>query len=186
MTVLAVIVSVCFVEVLLRDLAGRSLGWYDELVGYLLVGLTFVGAAMAQQQDRHIGIDLLSQRLGPRLNRARRFAVQAVLMIVQLLIVVFGSQLAMLSAGESAITLPVSMGLVYAILPVAALLAVFVHVVQLARIWRGGAGHAAGGSSGPAGPSGAGGSGVAGAVGASGVAGASGAAGVAGASASST
>lgn len=139
------IAVVCLSEVVLRDLAGSSLGWYDEFVGYLLVALTFVGAAMAQQQGRHIGVQLLAARLGPGAERARQLIVNGLLLALQVWLVVAGAELALRSGSGRAITLPVSMGLVYATIPLGALLTALVTLVQVGRILQSSPGESAGG-----------------------------------------
>ena len=61
--VLLAIAVICFAEVVLRYGLGRSFGWYDEFIGYLLVWLTFLAAVLAHQHGQHIGIDNFLKRL---------------------------------------------------------------------------------------------------------------------------
>jgi TRAP-type C4-dicarboxylate transport system permease small subunit len=129
------LVTICFVEVLLRDLVSKSLPWYDELAGFLLVWLTFLGAALAEQRNGHIGVELI-ERLGPRRERAFRGVNQLVLFGMQALILYHGVILAVRSADTMAITLPISMGILYAIVPVWSVLMMIIHAMHLTRLVR--------------------------------------------------
>ena len=66
---LSAIAVICFLEVILRYVFAASLSWYDELVGYLLVWLTFLGAVLAQSHGQHIGIGDLVERAPERARR---------------------------------------------------------------------------------------------------------------------
>ena len=57
-------VIVCW-AVFTRYVLNSSLVWYDEFASYLLVWLTFYGAVVADYQRRHIGFDLLVNKLAP-------------------------------------------------------------------------------------------------------------------------
>ncbi len=133
---LSAIAVICFVEVILRYVFAASLSWYDELVGYLLVWLTFLGAVLAQSHRQHIGIGDLVERAPEWTRRALSLAGHLVIVGIHLVLLVYGAQLAMRFLGEGAITLPVPMGVVYGVIPVSAalmLVAEGIHVVRLVR-----------------------------------------------------
>ncbi len=71
--------SICLSEVVLRYVFAASLSWYDEVVGYLLVWLTFLGAVLAQSHEQHIGIGDLVDRAPARARRALAIARHLVL-----------------------------------------------------------------------------------------------------------
>lgn len=127
--VLVSLVVICFVEVVLRYGFGRSLGWYDEFAGYLLVWLTFLGSAVAQRGERHVGVEILGRRW---MKLLRHF----LLMGVQVVLLYYGALLALRFLGERAISLPVPMGLLYAAIPFSALLFLIVQARQVARLLR--------------------------------------------------
>lgn len=127
----------CLVEVPLRYGFGGGVGFYDELAGFGLVWLTFLGAVLARRDRAHIGIRDLVSRLPPG---ARRIAglVEHVLMIALWLVVLwFGAVLAGRFAGERAITMPLPMGLFYVVLPMSAALTLWIEVRRLRAVWRG-------------------------------------------------
>jgi len=127
--ILVSLVSICFVEVVLRYGFGRGLGWYDEFAGYLLVWLTFLGSVLAQREERHIGFELFDRRWVKLLQHLLLAGIQAVLLY-------YGAGLALRFLGEQAITLPVPMGLLYAVIPFSALLFLLVQARQVLRLLR--------------------------------------------------
>jgi TRAP-type C4-dicarboxylate transport system permease small subunit len=133
---LSAIAVICFLEVILRYVFAASLSWYDELVGYLLVWLTFLGAVLAQSHGQHIGIGDLVEHAPARFRRVLELAKHMVLVAVHLVLLVFGAQLAMRFLGERAITVPVPMGVVYGVIPVSAALMLVMQAARIARLIR--------------------------------------------------
>jgi TRAP-type C4-dicarboxylate transport system permease small subunit len=133
---LAGMVVICLTEVILRYLFAASLSWYDETVGYLLVWLTFLGAVLAQSYDQHIGIGDLVERAPERARRSLLLAGHLVLAGVHVVLLVYGWQLASRFLDERAITVPVPMGVVYAVVPLSAALMLLVEGARIARLVR--------------------------------------------------
>ena len=134
--VLASMVAICFLEVVLRYGLGGSFGWYDEFTGYLLVWLTFLGAITAQQEDKHIGVGDLIGHFGPRWRRAAAVTTLGLMMLLHVLLLYYGGQLAIRFLTDRAITLPVPMGMLYAVIPLSAALMLVVLLIQLGRLLR--------------------------------------------------
>jgi C4-dicarboxylate transporter DctQ subunit len=133
---LSAIAAICFLEVILRYLFAASLSWYDELVGYLLVWLTFLSAVLAQSHGQHIGISDLVEHAPPRSRRVLELAKHTVLVAVHLVLLIYGAQLAMRFLGERATTVPVPMGVVYGVIPASAALMLLVEGARIARLVR--------------------------------------------------
>lgn len=131
---LALIATICFVEVCLRYGFNRSSGWYDEFVGYLLVWLTFSGAALAQQRGAHIGIGDLLDNLAPALRRAIHAVNHLMLIGIHAVLLIYGSQLALRFMSERAITLPIPMGWIYLVLPLSAAIVIAIELRALGAV----------------------------------------------------
>lgn len=69
---LALMVLLVFVQVVSRYVLHRSLSYTEELVRYLFVWSTFLGASAALKRDRHLKLDVVVQRLPDRWRRAGR------------------------------------------------------------------------------------------------------------------
>jgi len=133
---LSAIAVICFVEVILRYVFAASLSWYDELVGYLLVWLTFLSAVLAQSHGQHIGIPDLVERAPERARRWLSVASHLVLAGVHGVLLVYGAQLAVRFLGERAITVPVPMGVVYGVIPISAALMLVAEAIRVVRLVR--------------------------------------------------
>lgn len=98
-------VVVCL-AVFFRYVLNSSLVWYDEFTSYLLVWLTFYGAIVADHQGRHIGFDLLVNKL----PRGQRLAVDVVgelaVLGFQFVLFYYGWVLTEKMGDETAISLP--------------------------------------------------------------------------------
>lgn len=133
-SLLSALALICFVEVVLRYGFGRSLAWYDEFSGYLLVWLSFLGSALAQREERHIGVVEVGGETAPGGRRRAKLAVHTVLLAVQGVLLYYGARLAFRFRDEPAITLPVPMGLLYTVIPLSALLIILLQITQVARL----------------------------------------------------
>ena len=82
--VLAGLVALVCVEAGLRGLANYSLGFAEELTGYAVVLLTFLGAALALRQGALFQVHFLFERLplGARIWVARGFVLIALVICV--------------------------------------------------------------------------------------------------------
>ncbi|MCJ7833121.1 MAG: TRAP transporter small permease [Deltaproteobacteria bacterium] len=72
---LILMVLLGFIQILFRNVISVGLYWIDPLLRHSVLWVALLGASAATREDRHISIDLLSARLGPR----TRYWVQAVI-----------------------------------------------------------------------------------------------------------
>jgi TRAP-type C4-dicarboxylate transport system permease small subunit len=128
---LAGIAALCLVEVTLRYGFGGGLGFYDELAGFALVWLTFLGAVLARRDGAHIGIRDLVSRLSPRPRRIARILEHTAVLVLHLVLAWFGTVLVLRFLGERSITMPIPMGAFYLVLP---LFAVLTGVMEARRL----------------------------------------------------
>ena len=133
--VLAAIAAICFIEVVRRPFGG-SFVWYDEFVGYLLVWLTFLGAVLARSYRQHIGIENLLERVGSSTRRWLELVNHALMILVHLVLLGYGSQMVLRFLSERAITVDIPLGLVYLIIPLSAALMLVVEAIHLTRTLR--------------------------------------------------
>ncbi len=130
---IAAIAIICFIEVVRRPFGG-SFSWYDEFVGYLLVWLTFVGAALARLHHQHIGLENLLERLPPRGRLSVELAGHGLMIGVHVVLLIHGGELVVRFLSERAITLDVPMGLIYAVIPLSAALMLVVEAIRIRRL----------------------------------------------------
>ncbi len=86
MAILAVLVSVVFVNICLRYLFSLPLSWSDELAKILLVWLTFFGGAAATRRDRHMKVEELLRGMP---EQRKRVFYRIINLLVSLFLVFF-------------------------------------------------------------------------------------------------
>jgi TRAP-type C4-dicarboxylate transport system permease small subunit len=130
---LAVLVAV---EVFFRYVLNASISWYDEFAGYLLVWVTFWGAVLALDRGRHIAFETVVERFPILAQKLAMTIVYLLLITLQVVLVYYGWILTTQLSGETAITLPVPIGVVYVVLPVTGAMMLLICVMRIAQIWK--------------------------------------------------
>lgn len=117
--VLLIMTLVLFGNIVARNFLGYSYVGGDTLGSWLMVWLTFIGAAFIVPIHGHVAVDLLLRAAGVRLMRVVVFITAIVGMVTSALMAVLGIQLSkfIFSTGEVETTLGISPGFLY--LPVA-------------------------------------------------------------------
>jgi len=80
-------VSLGFLQILFRNLISVGIVWIDSLVRHLVLWIALLGASVATRENRHITIDVLSGRVSPGNYSKIRGAVQLFSALVCLLLV---------------------------------------------------------------------------------------------------
>lgn len=117
---LVVATGVTLQAVLSRYFLGRPTVWQTEMSIYLLMFVTFVGAAYGLRHHAHVGVDLVVERLPERRQLVARIAT-AVAALVVVLVVLWTSAQTWWEAVEGGFRSPTAwrapLSVVYAILP---------------------------------------------------------------------
>jgi TRAP-type C4-dicarboxylate transport system permease small subunit len=136
---LVLMVVVVTLGVFFRYVLGASLAWYDEFASYLLVWLTFYGAVVASYRRRHIGFDMVVNRLMSSTRRKIEVIAELLVLGFQIVLFYYGWNLMRKMGDETAISLPwVKMGWVYSVLPVTGGLMLLISVERLFHLCGGG------------------------------------------------
>ena len=123
---------VVFLQVLFRYLLRQPLFWSEELPRYLLIWMSFLAAALAQKHDAHINITLCLAPLSTRTRQALKILTDAVILAFLWVLIYSGSLVTSITAHHRSTALQLPMGLVYAALPVGAILMSLYLVLQIA------------------------------------------------------
>lgn len=133
MGALAILVAV---EVFFRYVLNASISWYDEFAGYLLVWVTFWGAVLALDRGRHIGFETVLERFPILAQKLTMTIVYLLLITLQVVLVYYGWMLTTQLTGETAITLPVPIGLVYVVIPLTGAMMLLICFMRIVQIWK--------------------------------------------------
>lgn len=79
---LTLMVTVAFLQIVLRNFFDTGLSWGDELVRYCVIWVGFLGAALATREGKHIRMDLVSRWLPTK----HQWALQAFVHLVSTVI----------------------------------------------------------------------------------------------------
>ncbi len=124
-------VVVCL-GVFFRYVLNASLVWYDEFASYLLVWLTFYGAVVADYHRRHIGFDLLVNKLAPPARKAVDGVAEVAVLGFQVVLFYYGWVLTERMGDETAISLPwVKVSWINSVLPITGGLMLLVSLARL-------------------------------------------------------
>ena len=135
---LAGLVVVVCLGVFFRYVLNSSLTWYDEFASYMLVWLTFYGTVVADYQRRHIGFDLVVEKLAPPARKVVDIAAELAVLGFQFVLFWFGWVLTERMGDETAISLPwVKVTWINSVLPVTGALLLLISVTRLFGILSG-------------------------------------------------
>jgi TRAP-type C4-dicarboxylate transport system permease small subunit len=130
----AMVVLVCL-GVLFRYVLNSSLTWYDEFASYLLVWLTFYGTVVADYRRRHIGFELLVDKLPPRRRKVVDVIAEIAVLGFQFVLFYYGWVLTERMGDETAISLPwVKVSWISSVLPISGGLLLLISATRLAGI----------------------------------------------------
>lgn len=133
LTLLSILIFVVvFLQVLFRYLLRQPLFWSEELPRYLLIWMCFLAAALAQKHDAHINITLCLAPLSTRARQALKILTDAIILVFLWILIYSGGLVTSITAHHRSTALQLPMGLVYAALPVGAILMSFYLALQIA------------------------------------------------------
>jgi len=126
-------VTVVFAQVIFRYGLVRPIFWADELARYLFVWIAFIGAAVAMGGRLHYGFDYVTEMCPFPMRRAISLLMSLLAMGFFVLCLIAGLEGVRIVSAQKAPSLQISMGWVYAALPVGSAL-MLVYLVEQALL----------------------------------------------------
>ncbi len=116
-----------------RYVLGTGSQWPEPIAILLMMSFTFIGAAAAYRAGAHIAVTMFSDALPRKLQRYGEWLVHALMAIVCLFVISYGTRLTFETMGQSIAELPwLPVGVTYAAIPIGSaitLLFVIEHLV---------------------------------------------------------
>ncbi|GHC23756.1 TRAP transporter small permease [Aidingimonas halophila] len=128
-------IAVCL-NVFYRYVLGSGLVWADEVPGFLLVWIAFLGAYLAAREQGHIAFDMLLESFPPLLKRVVKVVGDMAVIGFFVLLGIMSWQMIERVGGRSIETLPIPQGVFMSVLPLASALMVVALSVRLVQRWR--------------------------------------------------
>jgi TRAP-type C4-dicarboxylate transport system permease small subunit len=134
----AIMFALIVVQIVLRSLFNAPLIWSEELARYIFVWVSFLGWVIASRRGSHLGVDIVLQML-PWPGRRLLHGLIAIATLVFAAVMLWtGLAIVARNADVETVTLFFNFAVVYAIVPIAAVLIGFYAVRDLFVAWRGG------------------------------------------------
>lgn len=123
-------------NVAVRELApaqAARFAWIEEACLFALAWVVFLGLGLALERGRHIAMTSLLERFAPRLRRAVKLAIDLTGLAFSLYVAKLALDITLfvVRSGQSSPTLEVSMGWLYAAMPVGFALLAARYVLEL-------------------------------------------------------
>lgn len=122
--------------VITRYVLNAAAVWTNELATYLLIWVTFLGSALAVIEGGHMNVDFVLEMLPPAPQKAFRLIGNLFLIGFVGILTYHGTTVAISSAADRALTIPISKGLFYAAVPVGSLIMVIGYVLETVKLFK--------------------------------------------------
>jgi len=132
-----VIFIMVLAQICLRYVFNSPLVWSEELVRYAFIWICYLGWALGTRNRSHIQITIFLDKL-PKIVRKVITTINSLILIVfSIYMVIYGIQMTQSSMSLPAITIPVTMGIVYLIVPISDAVIIFYEILYLKNsVWR--------------------------------------------------
>ncbi len=135
----AALIALTLSQVAARYLFHFSISFSEEMARFLFIWISFLGAAIVMKHDEHIRLDLLQDKLSPRIWSVLYISVYAAIIVFNLLVLIYSFPLIETAADQPAPVSRLPMGWVYAILPILAVFSIYFcceHIIRTAKSFR--------------------------------------------------
>lgn len=119
---LFMMVILIFLQVIFRFIFESPLAWTEESARFLLVWITFLGAAYAMSTRAHIGIDVFVNLFPKKVKNVVTVISWLAGLIFFFILVYQGYNLAIKNMAQTSSTLNIPMGYIYYVIPISGLI----------------------------------------------------------------
>ena len=138
--ILVIMVSAMFilttVQVILRYGFNTALSWSEELVRFIFVWATLLGAAIGIKEHIHIGVDAVVNLLPAHLRRFADTLVYLIIFAFGLFLIIASLQVVAVTHPQLSPALDLRMSYVYAALPVSGFFFMLYSALEIVLIWK--------------------------------------------------
>ncbi|WP_309124637.1 TRAP transporter small permease [Arthrobacter sp.] len=132
------LVAIVTWQVISRQVLGTPASWTEESARYVFVVLALLGSALVFSERGHIAVELLIQKLPIAAQKIVALIVEGAIIFFAAYVMIYGGLAVAANAWTQNIsTMPVSVGQVYLILPVAGALITFFALCHIVGMFAG-------------------------------------------------
>lgn len=133
---LGVMTILAFYQVVMRYVFNRASHWSEELVRFLFIWCTFIGAAIGVRERIHIGVDVFVNLLPKKIIPLTEILVQLGIMFFSGYMVYYGWSVVQVTKRQYSPALEIPMGLVYLAVPVMGLMLLVYCSLEISSAWK--------------------------------------------------
>lgn len=111
-----------FVQITARNVFASSFEPLEELSRFLLVWVTFLGAAITYKADGHLGVLFCIKALPDKLREKTIILANLFSLGFFLFLIYYGFKMAGLTMGQESMQMRIPMGIVYSVIPISGVL----------------------------------------------------------------
>lgn len=135
---LVVIVALTLTSTLIRFIPGYGgIYWAEEVSRYVTIWIVFLAGGLGIRYWIHLNVDILIMRLPQRMQRYLMSFCLLLTMVFQLVLLWFGTKLAIANHAQQSASLELPMSIPYAAIPVGALIMLYETARLIMRELRG-------------------------------------------------
>lgn len=127
---LLAIVVVTILQVILRFVFNQPLTWPDELGRFLLIWLVFIGAAVVSFDDRHLGVEVIQEKMSPKVKLISSMILRALIMVFLFITIYSSIDLIRIAHTQTSAALEIPDSYWRAAAPVGAALMIFYILIR--------------------------------------------------------
>ncbi len=116
--------------VFFRYVLSDALPWTDEVSGYMLAWITFMGSITALERGKHINFDGILMVVPRKTRRVLEIVSEVFLVGFLAVLLVYGFQASTQLMNQTAISFDLPMGIIYSVVPISAFLMIAVLVYR--------------------------------------------------------
>ena len=112
-------VLMVFIQVIMRYVFNNSLSWSEELCRYLFICQCWISVSYAEITEKHIRIQVLTSRLGPKSRLAIEYVVILLTVAMAIFLIIYGVKMVLflITANTSSTALNIPMWIIYTAMP---------------------------------------------------------------------
>lgn len=125
-----------FIQIVARNIFSRSFENFEELPRFLLIWVTFLGAAVVFREAGHLGVEFFVNLLPKKIKYYAMILSNIFNTLFILLLVFVGGKIAMLTMVQRSIQMRVPVGLVYMVIPISGVIMLLVLIERLIDLYQ--------------------------------------------------
>ena len=125
-----------FIQIVARNIFSRSFENFEELPRFLLIWVTFLGAAVVFREAGHLGVEFFVNLLPKKIKYYAMILSNIFNTLFILLLIFVGGKIAMLTMVQRSIQMRVPVGLVYMVIPISGIIMLLVLVERLIDLYQ--------------------------------------------------